>query len=48
MTAHKVEDHFELNEEDARSGQTGVHLRNILLASLLLVLAGFGIVAVLS
>lgn len=48
MTAHKVEDHFELNEEDARSGQTGVHLRYILLASLLLVLAGFGIVAVLS
>ncbi|MDP3740086.1 MAG: hypothetical protein Q8R02_22065 [Hyphomonadaceae bacterium] len=48
MTAHKVEDHVELNEEDARSGRTGMHLRYILIASILLVVAGFGVVAVLT
>jgi hypothetical protein len=48
MTAIKVEDHVELNGEDARSGQTGVHLRYILMASILLVMAGFGLVAVLT
>jgi hypothetical protein len=48
MTAIKVEDHVELNEEEARSGQTGVHLRYILMASLLLALAGLGLVAVLT
>jgi hypothetical protein len=46
MTARKVENHVELNEEEARSGQTGVHLRYILITSTLLVLAGFGIVAI--
>jgi hypothetical protein len=48
MTARKVGDHVEINEEDVRSGQTGVHLRYILLASILLVVAAFGLVGVLS
>jgi hypothetical protein len=45
MTAHRVGDHVEINEEDARSGRTGMHLRYILLVSTLLVVAGIGIVA---
>jgi len=45
MTARRVGDHVEINEEDARSGQTGMHLRYILLLSTLLVVAGIGIVA---
>ena len=45
MTAHQVEGHTEINEEDARSGRTGVHLRYILAVSLLLVVASFGMVA---
>ena len=44
MTARKVGDHVEIDEEEARAGQTGVHLRYILIASVLLVLAGFGAV----
>ncbi len=48
MTANKVGDHVELDGEDARSGQTGVHLRYILIASILLVVAGFALVAVAS
>jgi hypothetical protein len=48
MTARKVGDHVEINEEDVRSGQTGVHLRYILLVSILLVVAAFGLVGVLS
>ena len=46
MTARKVENHVELGEEEARSGQTGLHLRYVLLISTLLVLAGFGVVAI--
>jgi len=48
MTAQKVGDHVEINEEEARSGQTGVHLRHILIVSILLVIAAFGIVAVVN
>jgi len=48
MTAQKVGDHVEINEEEARSGQTGVHLRYILIVSILLVIAAFGIVAVVN
>lgn len=47
MTALKVDDHVEIGEEDVRSGQTGVHLRYILLFSTLLVIAAFGIVVVI-
>lgn len=46
MTARKVGDHVEIDEEEARSGQTGVHLRYILIVSVLLVLAGLGAVAI--
>jgi hypothetical protein len=48
MTANRVGDHVEINEEEVRSGQTGVHLRYILLVSTLMVVAAFGLVAVLS
>lgn len=40
MTARKVGAHVELGEEDARAGQTGMHLRQILIVSMLLALAG--------
>ncbi len=46
MTARKVGDHVEIDEEEARAGQTGVHLRYILIVSVLLVLAGLGAVAI--
>jgi hypothetical protein len=46
MTAQKVDDHVEINEEEVRSGQTGVHLRYILIVSTLMVVAAFGLVAV--
>jgi hypothetical protein len=46
MAVHNVEDHVELDGDDARSGQTGVHLRYVLIVSILLVLAGFGVAAV--
>jgi hypothetical protein len=48
MSANQVEDHVEINEEEVRSGQTGVHLRYILIVSTLLVVAAFGFVAVLT
>jgi len=48
MTAQKVGDHVEINEEEARSSQTGVHLRYIRIVSILLVIAAFGIVAVVN
>lgn len=46
MTARKVGDHVEIEQEEARAGQTGVHMRYILIASVLLVLAGLGIAAI--
>ncbi len=46
MAVHNIEDHVELDGDDARSGQTGVHVRYILAISILLVLAGFGMAAV--
>lgn len=46
MTARKVGDHVEIDQEEARAGQTGVHMRYILIASVLLVLAGLGIAAI--
>ncbi len=48
MTAKHVDGHVELPEEDARAGQTGVHLRYILIFSTLLVAVGFGLVALLT
>ncbi len=46
MTARKVGDHVEMDEEDARSGQTGLGLRYVLAISVLLVLVGFGFAAI--
>jgi hypothetical protein len=40
VTARKVGNHVELDEVDARAGQTGMHLRQILIASTLLLLLG--------
>jgi hypothetical protein len=37
MTAKHVGHHVELEEEEARAGQTGVHLRYILIFSTILV-----------
>lgn len=45
MTAHRVGDHVEIEEEEVRAGQTGVHLRYILILSTLLVAAGFAAAA---
>lgn len=45
MTARLVGDHVEIQEEEARAGQTGVHLRYILIVSTLLVALGFGAAA---
>lgn len=41
MTARKVGDHVEINQEEARAGQTGKHVRQIMVISLVLVVAGF-------
>jgi hypothetical protein len=43
MRARNVEGHVEIDEEEARSGQTGVHVRYILIFSSLLAAVGFGI-----
>lgn len=45
MTAHKVGDHVEVDQEEARAGQTGVGLRYVLIIGTVLVVAGFGLVA---
>lgn len=45
MTARKVGDHVEVEEEEVRAGQTGVGLRYVLIAGVVLVIIGFGIVA---
>ena len=45
MTARKVGDHVEVEAEEARAGQTGMHVRIIMAVSILLVLVGFGVVA---
>lgn len=45
MTARKVGDHVEINPEEARAGMTGVHVRYIMAASILLVIIGFAAMA---
>lgn len=45
MTAKHVGEHVEIEAEEVRAGQTGVHLRYILIFSTLLVTAGFGLAA---
>jgi hypothetical protein len=41
MTARKVGDHVEVDEEEARAGQTGNHVRYILAIGTALVVIGF-------
>jgi hypothetical protein len=41
MSARKVGDHVEVNQDEARAGQTGMHVRYIMAASIVLVLIGF-------
>jgi len=41
MTARKVGDHVEIQEDEARSGETGHHVRYILAGGIVLVVLGF-------
>ncbi len=43
--SRKVGDHVEMNQDEARSGETGHHVRYILAFGVLLVLIGFAAVA---
>jgi uncharacterized membrane protein len=45
MTARKVGEHVEVEEEEARAGQTGLHVRYILIFGVALVVIGFAAVA---
>lgn len=45
MTAKKVGDHVEVKEEEVRAGQSGVGLRYVLIAGVVLVVIGFAAVA---
>jgi hypothetical protein len=47
MTARIVDNHVELDAEEARAGQTGVHVRYILMSSIALALAAFALIAIL-
>jgi len=47
MTARKVGDHVELDEDEARAGQTGKHVRYILAFGVILVVIGFALTAFL-
>ncbi|MBL8551939.1 MAG: hypothetical protein JNJ73_18265 [Hyphomonadaceae bacterium] len=48
MTARKVANHIEIDETEVRSGQTGLHVRYVLVFSTLLVAFGFGLAALFS
>ena len=45
MTAHKVGNHIEVEEEEARAGQTGVGMRYVLAFGTILVVIGFAFAA---
>lgn len=45
MSARKVGEHVEVEAEEVRAGQTGVGLRYVLIAGVVLVVIGFGAVA---
>lgn len=45
MTAHQVKDHVEIEPQDARAGQTGLGMRYVLAAGVILVIVGFAFVA---
>lgn len=45
MTARKVGEHVEIQQDEARAGETGHHVRYILAAGIVLVVIGFGAMA---
>lgn len=45
MTARKVGNHVEVEEEDVRAGQTGLGMRYVLGAGVVLVIVGFLVAA---
>ncbi|HRO02567.1 MAG TPA: hypothetical protein PLS69_03035 [Terricaulis sp.] len=45
MTARKVGEHVEIDQEEARAGRTGMHVRQIMTFSIALVVIGFGLAA---
>ncbi|HVK80246.1 MAG TPA: hypothetical protein VM915_06515 [Verrucomicrobiae bacterium] len=45
MSARKVGEHVEIPQDEARGGETGHHVRYILAAGIVLVILGFGAVA---
>ena len=45
MTGRRVGDHIEIEEDDARAGETGHHVRYILVGGVLLVIVAFAAVA---
>jgi hypothetical protein len=47
MRARNVNGHIEVGEEEVRSGQTGVHVRYVLIVSMLMLIAGLGLVAII-
>ena len=45
MSARKVGEHVEIPQDEARGGETGHHVRYILAAGIVLVVLGFGAMA---
>lgn len=45
MTAHNVGDHVEVEAEQVRAGQTGMGMRYVLAAGVILVVIGFAFAA---
>lgn len=45
MTARKVGDHVEIEEDEARAGSTGTGLRYMLIGGVILAIVGFALAA---
>lgn len=45
MATHQVGDHVEIQEEEVRAGQTGLGIRYVLAAGVILVVVGFAFAA---
>lgn len=45
MSPRKVDDHVEIQQDEARAGETGHHVRYILAFGVILVIVGFAAVA---
>jgi len=43
MSPRKVGDHIEIDKDEARAGRTGMHVRQIMTISIVLVVAGFAV-----